>query len=285
MSPQDRGSTTDSFAAIAADLGLQHPVVTRLHGGLSNQAWRLCDARQDLVLRKAGAAGELLGADRRSEFAMQEMAAAAGLAPSIVLMRPADGILVTRYVEGRVPTRDEFREPGMLARIGAWFAKLHALAPPQGLPTIDFGARAAGYLEVLRGKQPSSMLYELERGLAARRRSLPPLQRFVACHHDLHHLNVVDRGDALLALDWEYAGPGDPAADLAACAGYHDLEAERVESLLGGYGEGVQPLLARLAPLGWIFDCLWLGWIEISAQHGDVTDDARRQRLIARLLP
>ena len=87
-----------------------------------------------------------------------------------------------------------------------------------------------------------------------------------------------------MALDWEYAGAGDPAADLAACIGYHDLEPELVETLLGGYGADSRSLLARLAPLRWIFDCLWLGWIEISAQQEIAVDESRRQRLVDRLL-
>lgn len=283
MRAQEADAAPDRLATIAVELGLQDPVVTQLHGGLSNRSWRLRDARQDLVLRQAGAGGDLLGADRRSEFAMQGIAAAGGLAPAMILVRPAEGLLVTRYVDGRVLTRDELREPAMLKRVGAWFAKLHALVPPQGVAAIDLGVRAAGYLEILRGRLPIALLQELERGLAARRESLPAAQRLVACHHDLHHLNVVDEGDALVALDWEYAGPGDPAADLVACIGYHDLEPERIEALLGGYGANSESLRARLAPLRWIFDCLWLGWIEISAQPENAVDAARRQRLVDRL--
>ena len=214
---------------------------------------------------------------------MQGIAAAAGLAPPIVLMRAAEGLLVTRYFDGRVLTRDEFREPAMLKRVGAWFAQLHALAPPRGLAAIDIGVRAAGYLEILRERLPPALLRQLVRGLTARRGALPPPRQLAACHHDLHHLNVVDEGALLVALDWEYAGPGEPAADLAASICYHDLEPERVESLLDGNGANSAPLRVTLAPLCWIFDCLWLGWIEISAQQGIAVDVARRQRLVDRL--
>jgi aminoglycoside phosphotransferase (APT) family kinase protein len=269
-----------SVAAIAAELGLRDPVVTELHGGLSNRSWRLRDAKQDLVLRQSGAGSGILGSDLRSELAMQEIAAAAGLAPSILLARPAEGLLVTRYMDGHVLSYDDVRVPAMLERIGSWFASLHSLAPPQGMAGIDLGVRAAGYLRTLRGRQPTVFLQELERGLAARRRSVLPPRQLAACHHDLHHLNLVDCGDALIALDWEYAGPGDPVADLAACIGYHDLDLQQIDTLLAGYGGDPRPLLARLVPLRWIFDCLWFGWMEIAAQQGVAVDAGRRQRLI-----
>jgi thiamine kinase len=270
-------------AAVAAELGLHDPVITRLSGGLSNRSWRLRDATQDLVLRQAGPGSDLLGVDRRSEFAMQQLAAAAGLAPPIVLAQPAEGLLVTRYVDGRVLSYNDVRKPAMLARIGAWFARLHALAPPPGLVAIDFGARAAGYLRSPGGQLPVVFLRQLEQNLAEKRNATPQPERLAACHHDLHHLNLVDRGDALIALDWEYAGPGDPAADLAACVCYHDLDAQQLAALVAGYGGDSRRLLARLAPLCWIFDCLWLGWMEMAASQDITVDAGRRQRLIDRL--
>jgi aminoglycoside phosphotransferase (APT) family kinase protein len=270
-------------AEIAAALGLLDPELTELHGGLSNRSWRLRDARQDLVLRQSGAGSDILGSDPRSELAMQAIAATAGLAPPIVLARPADGLLVTRYIDGNVLSRDDVREPAMLARIGEWVARLHALAPPQGLAVIDLGARAEGYLQSAGGKLPSAFRQALRDGLADRRKAIPPPDRFVACHHDLHHLNIVDRGDSLIALDWEYAGPGDPAADLAACICYHDLDPQRVDALLAGYGDGSVALRARLVPLCWIFDCLWLGWLEMAATLDISLDAGRRQRLVERL--
>jgi len=273
----------DRVATIAAELGLQDPEVTPLRGGLSNRSMRLRDARQDLVLRLAGTNADVLGADRGLEVAMQEIAADAGLAPPVVLARPAEGLLITRFIVGHVLDYADARLPAMLARIGAWFAKLHALAPPPGLAAIDIAARAAGYLRSLQRQEPVAFLQELERGLAARRKSLPPLRLPAACHHDLHHLNLLDRGDALIAIDWEYAGPGDPAADLAAFICYHDLEPMLTEELLTGYGGDSRTQTARLAPLRWIFDCLWFGWMEIAAMQDIANHAGRRRRLIERL--
>ena len=84
-------------------------------------------------------------------------------------------------------------------------------------------------------------------------------------------------------MDWEYAGPGDPAADLAACAGYHALDAVGLDALIAGYGAR-KPLAARVASLAWIFDCLWYGWNAAAAQDGLAADAAEQSRLAARLL-
>lgn len=272
------------FATIAAELGLHEPQVMELRGSLANRSWRLRDGRLDLVLRQAGRSG-LLGADRHAELAILRIAAAACLAPAIVLARPAEGLLVTRYIDGRVLSLDELRQHAMLMRIGKWFRALHALSPPQGITAVDFGARAARYLDQLSMRLSATSLSRLRQGLEERRASLPAPRRLVACHHDLHHLNIVERGDELIALDWEYAGAGDPAADLAACIGYHSLDWGQTEAILAGYGDDSRSLRSRLVTLAWIFDCLWFGWLEIAAQQGIETDASRRQLLIDRLLP
>lgn len=272
------------IAAVAAELGLDTPVVTPLAGGRSNRTFRLTDVSHDLVLRVAGTEAGAFGVDHQAELAMLRLAAPAGLAPPVALARPGEGLLVTHFVGGRVLARDDARQPATLARIGGWFARLHVLEPPAGVARIDIAARAAAYLGALRAQGPSALVRELELRLARLRGALRPPRRLTACHHDLHHLNLVDTGESLVALDWEYAGPGDPAADLAACVCYHDLDPEQCGALLGGYRVGSRSLVARLGPLCWVFDCLWYGWIEIAATRGIAPDAQRRQQLIDRLM-
>ena len=273
----------DRIAAIAVELGLKRPTVAVLPGGLLNRTLRLQDAKHDVVLRLAGAGATALGVDRDTELAMQQLAASAGLAPAVLLARPVEGLLVTRHVAGRVLTREEAREPSMLARIGAWLARLHALAPPAGLEPIDIAARAAMYLQVLGSGESTALLRDLERRLARLRAQLPPLDRLAACHHDLHHFNLVDTGATLVALDWEYAGPGDPVADLAACICYQDLDQQQTAILLDAYGGDTRRIAARLAASIWVFDCLCYGWVEVAAMRGLAGDPARRRTLIERL--
>lgn len=276
-------SAANRIAAVAAELGLERPTITPLPGGLANHSFRLRDARQDLVLRLADAAGPSLGADRALESAMLRLAAAAGLAPPLVLAIPEEGLFVLQYVDGRTPNSGDMRDRPFLARIGAWLARLHAIPPPP-LPPIDFGARAAAYLERLQAQESTALTARIARRLAKRRAMLSPATQLAACHHDLHRRNFVDTGQSLVVLDWEYAGPGDPAADLASCIRYHDLEPGEVDALLAGYGQDSRALRARLLTLGWIFDCLWFGWNAVAAQAGLESDPELQERLGARLV-
>lgn len=269
-------------AAIEA-LGLEQPVVTALAGGSLNRSFRLRAGSRDLVLKIAGESAPALGASRRAEFAMQALAAGAGLAPPVVLADAARGFIVSRHASGDMPAVSGMHEPRLLGRIGAWIAALHALPPPAGLPVVDFGERAAGYLARLQADAPGILVERIGRELAARRADLPPPARLAACHHDLHHRNFIDDGRCLLAVDWEYAGPGDPAADLASCIGYHRLGDPGIDALLDGYGEAGPELRGRITSLTWIFECLWFGWNAAAGLAGSAPDAAEQARLAARL--
>lgn len=276
---QDRATVA---AAIDA-LGLAGVAVTALEGGVANRSYRLRAGPRDLVLCIPGEAAAALGADPRSEAAMQALAARAGLAPGIILAGPGGAYVVTEFAEGRAPAAAAMREPATLGRLGSWFARLHELEPPRGLAAVDFGERAAGYLARLAARDPDGRIGRLRRELARRRAALSRPGRLVACHHDPHRRNFIDDGSRLVAVDWEYAGPGDPAADLAACASYHALDADAVEALLDGYGGARAPLRARISALGWIFDCLWFGWNAAAAGQGLPADPAEQAQLAARL--
>jgi aminoglycoside phosphotransferase (APT) family kinase protein len=240
------------------------------------------------VLRVPGDAARGLGASGRYELAMQALAAGAGLAPHIVLAEPAGAWVVSEFADAHTPSAQAMQELSTLRRVGAWFARLHALEAPPGLAVVDFGERAAAYLERVAPQDPDGRIARLRRELVRRRAALAPPARIAPCHHDPHRRNFIDDGARILAVDWEYAGPGDPAADLAACAGYHALDAAAVDAVLEGYGEagagaaGVA-LRARMAALAWIFDCLCFGWNAAAAGLGLSPDAAEQSRLAARL--
>lgn len=272
-----------AITAAIARLGLERTRITELEGGAANRSFRLRDAGHDYVLRLAGAATPGLGASRASELAMQAMAASAGLAPAIALVDPERDFIVTRHAEGRVPGIFELQAAPLLGRIGHWIARLHALTPPPGLAVVDFGERAAGYLDRLLGQEQRTEIRAIAGELERRRAVLPPARQLAACHHDLHHRNFVVSAEKIVAIDWEYAGPGDPAADLACCIGYHDLDAAQIDHLLEAYGNDSAAFRVRVEALRWIFDCLWFGWNAVAATAGLESDPALQLRLAARL--
>jgi thiamine kinase-like enzyme len=60
------------------------------------------------------------------------------------------------------------------------------------------------------------------------------------CHNDLLNANLIRAGDALVIVDWEYAGMGDVFFDLANLAANHELGEEEERELLDAYRDGAR---------------------------------------------
>jgi thiamine kinase-like enzyme len=158
--------------------------------------------------------------------------------------------------------------------------RLHCMPLPAGVHTVDYAVQAHS-LEA--GLGPDDALAQELRSLAesafARIR-----QRRVAwtlCHHDLHHLNLLDDGRRLWLVDWEYGGRGDPLMDTAGFLAMHELTAEATDEFLAAYGRLSPDDRERLADARWVFDYVQWLWYRLRFAG---TGDRHAERLAQRLL-
>ena len=269
--------------------GLEHAEFEALPGGFSNHAWRARHGGQQYFVRLGRAGADRLGVDRHSEQALVTLAAAAGLAPPILACDPAHGLLVTDYIEGRTWTRDDARDPRNLDRLGERLRLLHGLPVPAGLAPRSFAASAA-LLEAQLCDSGREVAAMHRAGRSALGRLAPRAGLAVPCHDDLHHLNLVDDGERLWLVDWEYGGAGDPAYDLASHACQHDLDAgarRRLTTASGLDCAGAASVDDEVLDAACIaFDYVQWLWYRVDASRaGDArAHDGRAAAIAARLL-
>jgi len=252
--------------------------IERLAGGLSNRTWLAASAAGDLVVRLGGTHDLHLAADRVGERQALAAAHALGFGPRIVHADPRHGVLVTERIPGRTWLRADARSALGIERLGARLKALHDAPPPRGVRRVDICDAVAHYLELRElpaGPVGREVLADLVRWALGGYRPL----RAALCHHDLHHLNIIDAG-TLMFVDWEYAGVGDPLIDLAAVACYHDFDESQRAALLAAYAGGVDAAAFSDACL--IFDCLHALWLDAAGGWKSL-EPARREALLARL--
>ena len=86
-----------------------------LGGGITNHNLKVEVDGERFVLRVAGKGTSLLGIDRVVEVAATEAAAALGIGPEVVEFVEPEGWLVTRFIEGGIPSVARMRQPDLLA--------------------------------------------------------------------------------------------------------------------------------------------------------------------------
>ena len=196
----------------------------------------------DHVVRVCGEGTEHLGIDREHEYQCNRIAAELGIAPPVEHFLPGEGMLVTRFIEGEELTAHTSTQPGRLARIMATIRACHQgpafpgrFSPFEVVRSYHRQALAHGVRFPAGFAGDLAFMDRIEAALAGRASAAP-------CHNDLLAGNLLDDGERIWILDWEYAAMGDPFFDLGNFAVNQNLDAGQCEFILSSYrgaaGEG-----------------------------------------------
>ncbi len=253
--------TPVKVAALEAWLG-QGTVIDRvelLSGGAIQQNWLLVGSTNAnpfaWVLRTDAASSLPMSHSRAHEFALLRVAAAAGITvpkpralcedrsvigtPFFIADRAPGTARATQVVRDLELGGDRTKLGGIL---GAQLARIHGIRPPvseldflplpmrsPALDAVDSGRATLDELKIVRPV--------LEWGLRWLERNAAAPAELVLCHRDFRTGNyLLDEHGLTAILDWEFAGWGDRAEDLAwFCAscwryGRDDLEAGGIAS-------------------------------------------------------
>lgn len=241
----------------------------RVKRGLTNESWRVRGCGHDVVVRLSTADEHALQIDRRSEARVLRLVEQAGIGAQVVHCAPEAHLLITRTLPGRDWEERDTREPRNIARLAAVLRRLHALPVAEDIRRIELTRVLQGYWLALADKR------EFTRDTQRHAQALHLAQAFDAqaqrclCHTDLHHFNIIDNGERLWIVDWEYAGVGDVYFDLASMCCWHRHDAELRRLLLEEYfGEAGEQALLRLEQACRLFDYIKELWFAVRAMQG-----------------
>jgi thiamine kinase-like enzyme len=252
------------------------PTVERL-GGLTNRVYRVTTAGGSYCLRLPGKGTEAY-IDRAVEATNARAAAAAGVAPEVLLFAP-DGLMLTRHLDGTVTLSPQlFRErPGAAARAGAAFRRLHESGQRFAF-RFELFQMIDNYLRVLAdlGAELPEGYHDVVAEAGAVREALAAHAWPLApCHCDPLCENLLDTGERVWLVDWEYSGVNDPMWDLGDLSVEGGFDAEQDEALLRGYfgGEAKPADRGRVVIYKAMCDLLWTLWGLIQHANRNPAED------------
>ncbi|MDR1828084.1 MAG: phosphotransferase family protein [Methylobacteriaceae bacterium] len=158
-------------------------------------------------------------------------AAEFGVAPPVLYA--ADGIVVSAFIDGRGLVIEDGADKAVLKRIAAVLRRLHDGTPEGIVHEFDLTAILPAYMDMLpAGTLDADDENRLKRIIA----SIPRLPPVSLAHSDLIPNNFMDDGERLWVIDWEYAGRGHPAIDLAMIVSNFDLTEELARYVIAEHG-------------------------------------------------
>jgi thiamine kinase-like enzyme len=195
-------------------------------GGVTNTNYLISSEGEKYVLRVSGENTSVLGINRRNEYIALQTAAKAGIGAEVAAFLLPEGHLVTRYIEGRHWTVEEYRTPAVMKRVVETVKRVHALPPVdftfspfRRMESYTDWVRSMGVATPLGFERLITHAAEIE---AAQLRDPSNWRAF--CHNDLFSVNFMDDGKDVRILDWEFAGMGDIYFDLVALVYAYDSD-------------------------------------------------------------
>jgi thiamine kinase-like enzyme len=251
----------DQLAALA---GLPRQVEP-LAGGLTNLNYTVSTPTGRYVARLAGRTGSLLAIDRDAEYRNALAAATTGVAPAVVEYSPQAQLLLIAWVPGRTLTDADLRDEAVLARVARACKTLHG--GPRFVGDFDMFAVQQRYLRIVQEngfRLPQRYLDfapAVQRIAAALARRAEPT---VPCHNDLLAANILDTGERIWLIDYEYAGNNEPCFELGNIWSEAGLPLEHLEALVAAYyGRPLRHKVARARLLGLMSKYGWTLWASI----------------------
>lgn len=219
--------------------------IAPLKGGLSNESYLVTDASGRRVVR--------FGADypfhhvlRQREVMTARAAYAAGFAPEIFHAEP--GVMVSAFIGAHTFSADDVRTNGV--RVAKLLKAFHTVMPThvQGPGFMfwpfhvvrDYARTLGAGGSRLAASLPGYV--QLAEQLEAVQMPLP----IIFGHNDLLPSNILDDGEKLWLIDFEYAGFSTAMFDLAGATSNAGFSSDEVAAFLEAYeGQPPEPALLR----------------------------------------
>jgi len=249
---------------------------TRLAGLTNvNHLFEHADARYVLRIPGAGTAEYI---SRTNEEVAARSASAAGVNAEVVFFDAADGLMVTRFVDGAATMNAErFADLEACARAGRAFRELHTRATPFATDFDLFGM-IDEYKALLASKGATlpDGYEELQATAEATRAALEATARpLVPSHCDPLCENFLDTGECMYLIDYEYSGNNDPMWDLGDLSVEGGFGPDQEAALLCAYFGGEPPAaeVGRMVAYKAMCDLLWTLWGMIQHVNQNPADD------------
>lgn len=238
--------------------------VTPLHGGMTNQSYRLNISGENFVLRLFGEDTHLLGIDRQREQTCTAIVAQSGIGAQVESLISGKDLLMTRFIEGKHLTVGLAKQPQIFQRIITSVRDCHNCPPFPGYYSPFEGVRSYHRLASKKGVLFPESLPQVFELMAKIETVIGSCHNPKSCHNDLLLSNFIDDGETIRIIDWEYAAMGDTFFDLGFLAADLELDDDQCEFLLHCYfGKVTYKNLAHLHLMKLTSDlreafCSWL---------------------------
>ena len=246
-------------------------------GGLTNRNYRIEIPAGRFVLRLAGE-GTAEYIDRAVEEHNARVAADAGVNAEVLFFDTSDGTMLCRYIDNSI-TMDaqKFKDHAAVVRAAHAFRQLHQCghAFETRFELFEQIDNYLGVVQKLRAAIPDGYESVHKQAEAVRTALLAHTLPIAPCHCDPLAENLLDTGERMVIIDFEYSGNNDPMWDLGDLSVEAEFDSERDRVFMNAYFDGEAPAfdMGRMVLYKAMCDLLWTLWGVVQHANDNPAED------------
>jgi len=244
-------------------------------GGITNKNYKVIVNGSLFFVSISGNSSRLLGVDWHNKFNNAKVCGEAGLSPKVLQFFPLQRVLVLEFLPFELCSVDLLQSLALQRRLVHTVKVLHSGV--SFWQDFDMFCLIKFYMKIVKNRElalPKSFADYREQTWEMGEALVPYREKLVPCHNDLVPENLINDGNRVFLIDFDYSGNNDPCFDLGSIsveAGYDDTQVRELARAY--YGLVNESIVARIHLHSIMGDVGWSLWSVIQAKISDIDFD------------
>jgi len=246
-----------------------------IYGGITNQNFKVIVDQEPYFLSIANNDSELLGVNLFNKHFNNKVCDKLELSPKIIHFLQSEGVLVSEFFPLPTLSNESLHKFDVQKRLIIAIKKLHR--GPNFMGTFDMFNLIKSYLKIAKLKDikfPDDFEDCLIKANIIGKALEPYRKKLVPCHNDLTAENMLDDGQKIYLIDFDYSGQNDlffELGNLCVEAKFNDIQTR--ELLINYFGQINEEIVSKTHLHGVLSDIGWSLWSFVQIQISEIDFD------------
>jgi len=245
--------------------------VNPIDSGITNINFEVIVDEKSFFLSMPSSNSELLDIDYKNKYYNNKICGEINISPRVIHFIESENLLVTEFIKSKVSSM--FQSSKEIEQLVKNIKLLHNANP--FLRKFDMFNQISYYQSILKKDALPKKLFKYVNIINTLKQKLYlSNDKLVPCHNDLLAANIINKGNQIFIVDFDYSGNNDPCFELGNLSVEMEYDDEQINKLVESYyGKINGNMISRVNLQGVVSDIGWSLWSYVQAENSNLNFD------------
>ena len=247
--------------------------VDPINRGITNINFKVNVDKRVFFLSMPDSNSELLNIDYGNKYYNNKICGEINISPKVTHFIESENLLVTEFIKSKASSLTIFQSSKEIEQLVKNIKLLHNANP--FLRNFNMLSQISYYQNILKKEYLPKKLFKYVNNIKTLKQKLHlPSDKLVPCHNDLLAENILNQGNQIFIVDFDYSGNNDPCFELGNLSVEMEYNDEQINKLVKSYyGEINENIISRVNLQGVVSDIGWSLWSYVQVKNSNINFD------------